>query len=149
MVILGDKGLKLIRLSINGNNFYETLIVWGGAMAPPGPPTKSAPAIYGLVFQNFALVMGLIFEIFPLLWELAMNSQRHIYTRPPTGVTPPPVGFITLTFIKSVGFITIFGVHKIWCPEYDNSSRLKGASENGCVPFKMMNSISKDLQTEH
>ena len=38
MVILGGKGFKLIRLSINGNNFARTLTVWGGAMAPPAPP---------------------------------------------------------------------------------------------------------------
>ena len=45
MVILGDKGLKFIRLSINGKNFYENSYRLGGAMAPPGPPTKSAPGV--------------------------------------------------------------------------------------------------------
>ena len=38
MVILGDKGLKFIRLSINGKNFYENSYRLGGAMAPPAPP---------------------------------------------------------------------------------------------------------------
>ena len=47
MVILGDKGLKLIRLSINGNNFYEKSYRLGGPW-PPRPPTKSAPAIGGI-----------------------------------------------------------------------------------------------------
>ena len=38
----GDKGLKLIRLSINGNNFYENPHRLGGPW-PPRPPTKSVP----------------------------------------------------------------------------------------------------------
>ena len=37
MVILGDKGLKLVRLPINGNNFYENSYRLGGH-GPPGPP---------------------------------------------------------------------------------------------------------------
>ena len=44
MVILGDKGLKLILLSINGKNFYENSYRLGGAW-PPRPPTKSAPGL--------------------------------------------------------------------------------------------------------
>ena len=45
MVILGDKGLKFIRLSINGKNFYENSYRLGGGHGPPGPPTKSAPGL--------------------------------------------------------------------------------------------------------
>ena len=41
----GDTGLTLIRLSINGNNFYENSYRLGGGHGPPGPPTKSAPGL--------------------------------------------------------------------------------------------------------
>ena len=76
--------------------------------------------VYGVVLQNFALVMGtyfqnfalfmgsyfkilpwlwvLIFKMLPGLWVLTLISQRHIYTRPPIGVTPPPSAMIHCIF---------------------------------------------------
>ena len=44
MVILGDKGLQLILLSINGKNFYENSYRLGGGHGPPGPPLN--PRLY-------------------------------------------------------------------------------------------------------
>ena len=41
-VILGSKGLKLVRLSIKGNGFYENSYTMGGGH--PRPTTGSAPA---------------------------------------------------------------------------------------------------------
>ena len=58
-------------------------------------------SLFMILVENFALLMGSYFKIFPWLWVLifkmlpglwvlTLNSQRHIYTRPPIGVTPPP-----------------------------------------------------------
>ena len=57
-------------------------------------------SLFMILVENLALFMGSYFKILPWLWLLAfkmlpylwvitLNSQRHIYTRPPIGVTPP------------------------------------------------------------
>ena len=46
-VILGSKGLKLIRLSIKKQWILRGLLHFGGPA--PGPPTKSAPVTEGYV----------------------------------------------------------------------------------------------------
>ena len=39
-----------------------------------------------ILVENVALFMGSYFKLLPWLWVLTLNSQRHIYTRPPVGV---------------------------------------------------------------
>ena len=51
------------------------------------------------MFQNFALVI--IFKMLPRLWVLTLNSQKHIYIRPLTGLTPTRVSLGFVTFWKS------------------------------------------------
>ena len=58
-------------------------------------------SLFMILAENFALFMGsyfkilpwlwvLIFKMLPWLWVITLNSQWHIYTRSPIGVTPPP-----------------------------------------------------------
>ena len=47
---------------------------------------------YGVCFKGAALVMGSLFENLALAMGLpSLDCHRHMYTRSPIGVTPPPL----------------------------------------------------------
>ena len=67
---------------------------------------KMFALVIGYFFKKMPWLWGYVFKVLPWLWVHPLNSHRHMYTRPPIGVTPSPPRLLLLATSTSQGILS-------------------------------------------